>query len=599
MTVFQRIGGPNAINVWALLVPGTIWPFIAWAGPDQNLSLARWLLVGAIALVPTAIVLLAARLLLLPPGERPPRPWIAIGALALAGVVHAVVSNAVARVVGADDDLTLGRIVLRAGIAVLWMSVIVIAVDEHRRHRDVMRTLRERVAVLREVEVIERDRLDQLALQVRRDAVAPVLAALERIRGALIAAEGAGDERDAALRLGDVITKQVRPLSHTLLGTAPAWVPPPTIDTAAPWERRIRDIIVGAGSRPSHHPWLAALIYEASAAPFLAITIGAPATVIVLNAVIATVILGGGATLANRALGARCAHSRPGWGLLLGVLTSVVIVTIGNSAFALITLLVTGSAQWYPSTIATFAVLVLIINIAAGAARDRRGEEERLSIVSDQLEWATARIAQRVRHERHVLGAWLHGPTQSALLAVAGRLERTDPSTRRDVIAAVLPDLATAIESVQGLVEGMERPAPAGEAAIRDLVRMWEGVLVVDVAVAPEAEARFAADPSVHATILDLLAEALANAVRHGGAGNARVRIELLPAPARLLVEVVDDGVLAEDPEPGMGSRLLDAVALRWDLGERDDGWTALIVEVPCAPPASVDVGRELLDAAM
>lgn len=596
MTLLRRIGGPNAISVWIVVIPGALWPLIAWFGPERGVSPAEWLGIGLLALVPVAAVLLIARAAFLPPRERPSRPWAALAAFAVAGTAHGLTSELLLRALGATTEVSASRIALRAAVAVLWMSAITVAVDAHRRHRDVMRDLRQRVTTLREVEAIERERLDQLARQVRREAVAPVLGALERIREVLSNADTAGAEREAALRLGDVIARQVRPLSHTLLGTAPAWAPPAVLDEQVSWERRVRRIASGAASRPSHHPWVAALLYEASATPFLAVTIGAPVSLVILNAVVGVLILGGGAALADRVLAVRAARLGPGGGLLLGVAASVVVVTIGNGAFALIALGLTGTAQWYPSTVVTFPVLVLIINIAAGAARDRRAEEERLAVVSDQLEWATARIAQRVRHERHVLGAWLHGPTQSSLLAVAARIERADDEGRAAAITAALPDLAGAIEAVQGLVEGIDRPAPVDEAAIRDLVRMWQGVLAVDVEVAPEAEARFVSDPSVHATVVDLLAEALANAVRHGGAGTAHVRIEVLAGPARLLVEVVDDGVLAEEPEPGMGSRLLDAVALRWRLAERDDGWTSLTVEVPCAPAGGVDAGRELVD---
>ena len=60
MSTFQRIGGPSAVNVWALLIPGAIWPLIAWTGPDRDVSLGAWVAIGAIALVPAALVLLAA-----------------------------------------------------------------------------------------------------------------------------------------------------------------------------------------------------------------------------------------------------------------------------------------------------------------------------------------------------------------------------------------------------------------------------------------------------------------------------------------------------------------------------------------------------------
>ena len=587
MRTLRRIGGPQAITVWTLLLPGAMWPVIAWSDPDLGGSLPEWAVIGGLALAAAGAVLGAARLTILPCRERSSRPVLALATFAVAGLAHGTVSSVLARDWGIETEIAPARILLRAALAVLWMSVIAIAVDEIRRHRVVMRTLQHRLAELREVERVERERFDQLARELRADAVAPVLGALERIRAALVASDVAGGEREAALRLGEVIAKQVRPLSHALLDVAPGWAPPAVLDEPVPWSRRLSRIITTAFGTPSHHPWLAAIIYEASVTPLLLVS-DVPRSVIVVNALGATVLLGGVSILGNRLVGSRLARIGSAGRLAVAIGVSIAAVLVANAGFALLTSLLAGGALLYPATIATFPILVLIINIASGVGVDRREEEQRLEAITQQLEWATARIVQRVRHERHVLGAWLHGPTQSSLLSVATRIERADDASRAAAITAALPDLAVAIEAVQELVEGVAESPTRDAEAIRDLARMWEGVIDVQLELPPATLAAFESDPSAHATIVDLLAEALANAVRHGGAGTALVRIDTIDQPDRLWIEVADDGVLLDDAEPGMGSRLLDAVTLRWTLQSRDDGWTLLTAEIPYAPAAAL-----------
>lgn len=593
--MFRRIGGPYAITWWTLLLPGAMWPVIAWTDPQLGGSLLMWLGVGGAALLAAAAVLLVARLTVLPCRERPLRPWLALAVFGAAGAVHGAVSSAVLLELGIEGDIAPARILLRAALATLWMAVIAIAVDESRRHRVVMRDLSLRLAELREVERIERERFDAVARELRADAVAPVLAALERIRVALAAADGTG-EREVALRLGDVIATQVRPLSHALLDVVPAWSPPAVADAPVPWRRRAGRVIDSAASRPVQHPWVAALVYEATVTPLLAIS-ALPGLVVALNPVVGTLILGGVATLGNRLLADRVRPHRAAVRLLVCVLVGVTAILIGNAAFALLTAALAGGALFYPATFATFPILVLLINVATGVGEDRRAEEQRLAEASERLEWATARIAQRVRHERLVLGSWLHGPTQSALLAVAARIERADDASRSAAITAALPDLAAAIASVQDLVNGTSRPPLRDPDAIGELVRVWRGVLEVDVDAGPGVAAILEADAGAHAAVVDLLAEALANAVRHGGAGTARVRITALDDPDRLRLSVVDDGLLAADLEPGMGSRLFDALAVRWEIVTREDGWTELTADVPFLPVGAVAQGRGVVDA--
>ncbi|MGI9187068.1 MAG: hypothetical protein ACR2J9_06055, partial [Gaiellales bacterium] len=407
MTTFRRIGGPNAISAWSVLLPGLIWPVVVWSNPRVGGSVAQWALIGGAALIATAAVLLLARLTLLPCRTRAPRPWLALAAFAVAGAVHGGVSEWLRIALGVDAEVSVGRVILRVGLAVAWLSIIALAVDESRRHREVMRDLARHLAEQREVERLERGRLEELAREVRVDAVAPVLAALERIRGSLRATDGA--EGEAALRLGAVIERQVRPLSHALLDDVAGWEPPRLFSAPDPWSRRLARIASAACSRPMLYPWLTAVAYEANVTPML-VEQGAPWIVVAVNAVLGAAILGGVGVLANRLIGDRLGASGPVVRMLAVIGASVAAIAVGDAMFATLAGAFSDGPAWYPITLVTYPVVVLLFNVVGGVGRDRRAEDERLAAAARELDWAVARIAQRVRHERRILGAWLHGP---------------------------------------------------------------------------------------------------------------------------------------------------------------------------------------------
>jgi signal transduction histidine kinase len=94
--------------------------------------------------------------------------------------------------------------------------------------------------------------------------------------------------------------------------------------------------------------------------------------------------------------------------------------------------------------------------------------------------------------------------------------------------------------------------------------------------------ARLDAAPATRSAVLDVVAEALTNAVRHGAARTVDVRLDPRPE-GRLLVIVRDDGRASSAGAPGMGSRLLDAVAISWTLAGVEHG-TELRAELSLDP---------------
>lgn len=578
---FRRIGGTYAVNVWSLLIPALLWPFVAWVDPLTGGGLLLWYAIGVVGVASAGLVLLVARVTLLPPVPRPSRPVVALCVFGLAGAIHGVTTIRVADLVGIPLDDEPQRVIARVILAAVWMSVIALAVDANRRHRAVMTDLEQRLVELADLEAIEREQLETVAGELRQSAVAPLIRSLETIRTELLAMPERGAAHAAAVRLSEVIAEQVRPLSHELLGDAADW-DPPIEDTSPPSRRvRMRRMLDALTDRPSRHPWLAAIAYEGSVTPLLIIA-GQPASLIIANAVGAPLILGAIGQFANRTLADRCRRLPSLVRLLVGVAVSLVAVAVGNLAFAGAASVFGAIEYGYAATFVTFPLLVLLINLAVGVDEARQAEEERLRETMLRLVWARARIAQRVRHERQTLGAWLHGPTQSALLAVLNRIERSDPETREQTLLEALPDLAAAIDAIRALADG-RMPAPNGaDETIDAIMRMWKGALEVRLHDPEGVAGRLASDSGARDAVGDVIAEALANAVRHGGAGTVEIQLRHLERPERIRVEVVDDGEFDPASEPGAGSRMLDVITLDWAVATRADGRTEFIADVPC-----------------
>lgn len=213
-------------------------------------------------------------------------------------------------------------------------------------------------------------------------------------------------------------------------------------------------------------------------------------------------------------------------------------------------------------TIPILAIALLILGIRTVAelftAVTRRAEE-----ANSDLAWEVARVNETLLQERRFLATTVHGPIQSAIasagLALDSSIADGVPADRawaraRDRIASV----------VAGLAEGPpERRDLLHE--LQEVSGMWAGVCDVVVEMDDEAVRALALDWVCAGTVSDLVTEAVANAAMHGRATSVDVRVSHEDG-AVLRVVVVDDGTPGETGDSrGLGSQLLDEVALSWD----------------------------------
>ena len=114
--------------------------------------------------------------------------------------------------------------------------------------------------------------------------------------------------------------------------------------------------------------------------------------------------------------------------------------------------------------------------------------------------------------------------------------------------------------------------------------RAWDGLCAVTWAIDDAALAAIDADATITSAVGDICTEACSNAVRHGAA--TIVEIAATTGADRLHLRIANDGAHpGERRGGGLGSAMLDAVALDWQRG-RVDGRTVLAVELALEPAA-------------
>ena len=224
------------------------------------------------------------------------------------------------------------------------------------------------------------------------------------------------------------------------------------------------------------------------------------------------------------------------------------------------------------------------IGVHSGLARRNRellSRVRRLTLTRvDAVDTATAEL-QRIERD-------LHDGAQARMVAVGislramERLIRTNPDAAVALAEQARENSAQALAELRALVRGINPPVLV-ERGLGDALR----ALALDCPVPATAEVDLPGrlPPPLEAAAYFAVAEALANAAKHAGAGSVHVRAA--HSSGMLRIEVTDDGTGGADPSRGTGLRGVErrlgtfdgVLAVSSPLG----GPTIVVIEVPCA----------------
>lgn len=432
------------------------------------------------------------------------------------------------------------------------------------------------------------------ALRAERDhVIAPIVAVLRRLRDSLphLSAE------DAAVRMREVAANIVRPVSHTLIATTtPVALPKPASVPRPSWRITLSQV----AASPLLLPKVMAVtmvffvsrlsITEASSTPAmprsaeLAVTVDLTSLVRALGQlVVVFMAVWLSAAIASRALRQILPTRTPAMRWLL-VLGSIPIVALIAQAIVLTTFGIPGLSPDTRTILRNpliFLLPLLVISAVAGVIRTARtrGTDmlRQLGGVNRDLAFEVARLNEELWMQRRSLSKTLHGPVQAtlnsaALLLSHSHVERADGMPQEEMASRLTRAIMTLEDAVPEQIDVVHELA---------LIRVtWQDIINVQLNASPDTLERIERDPLCAASFVDIVGEATANAVIHGGA--TRIVFDVVEQGQRnVRIDAVDDGTgVSERDGGGLGSQLLRETCTEWGLSS-EGGATRLFAVVP------------------
>lgn len=554
---FDRIGGPDAVTwpaFWITFFTSATGNLTT--GGSITASLGERLLILTVVQVAMFVPLVLLRFTLLRNPPRP-RPWVAIAGFVAAALTRGVVLSWLLVATGsADEPMYVYRIAASlqsVGVMLVIVAVVVSAMREHTR------TLEALAAV--QVDLEETQARIVTEVTERSDE------ALDRVKSRLVeemtALESAKGEASVA-ELQRLASDVVRPMSHDLAASLTERGPDQTpVRPRVTWRQVVGQMADGAPLRPVPTAALMALFLITPAIGPLGARGLAVAAVLALSILLLS-------WLGNALLSLLLPRLKPMPAILATAVAGVVVGLLSAGSGALLLPDPALARIFFLAGGIFVSVVALVIATVAAVLREQRLSERELADRTEQLRRAVVRLRQVQWFQGKALSRALHGPVQAAVTAAALRLDaavRAGASTA-DLLPAVRADLRSVIDVLD--VDASE--ALVLDEAIARVIGTWDGLCSVSVDIADDAHALLRSDPVLASTLVDLLTEAVSNAVRHGGASGVTVRV-VLKETGLLELEVGDDG---RGPSPeaalGMGTRLLEECTLEWSRATDPDG---------------------------
>lgn len=553
-----RIGSGRALSTPVLveysvlaLIGGSLLDLRFSDGALPNLLVAE--LLAVIAVVAFFVVMRAT---LLPVGERPSRPGVAWLVFLFAGVVRFAVLDLVSGTFG--YNMLWSRL---PGIVVVSLGACsLLAILESRRYEHAVTLKRLALEIEAELAIASRYEEDvansRLAIESEVELeLNPTLALIqERLARPDSPAVAEDDGQTAALIVG-AITDLVRPLSHRLhdlAGAEEALELPKT--EPLPWSA------LRVNAPEMIRPGPIALVLLLLVVRPVALVGLEPATISIAMSIVLVWLL----LHAARAMWPQRFRSLTLWPALLALFV-VYVAVFGASR-----LVVTIAQRFLGNSGSTDEAFVLIVFVGFGVAlasavtllvvvsRRQEQAEESLRQLSESIALLTARKRKQLWINRRNLSWVLHGPVQSAMLSAAISLSQADlTEAQRRAIGTRIR------EAADNLTATPERRANL-QLALAELSTVWSDSCVINVTISDDIAALLNEDSSTATSVSEIAREAVSNAVRHGHA--TAINIEIGPISAgRLHLSVSDNGDgIGPDPTPGLGSAILDELAIAW-----------------------------------
>lgn len=513
---------------------------VAWLG----IGIGGCLVLGAYLLVLDRFTPYARR------RERTVPLWVLIIGTTGAGVVLGVAIGVLAALAGQHTsegvvERVAGYVIIGVWIG-LGLILLLDGIDRSRRRRDALieRQVGLELAALQQTLLI-----DELRARAEADVASELAAARDEV-GRRLDAVAAGpptaDDAQVSSMMRDVASGQVRDLSRQLWDTAARTYP------TAPWWTVLSSTI----RREPLRPIALLVIYVLGNLTALTGEFGTSTGLAMLGLVSLEIVVV--TFVANRLM-----RRFPRWHAPLFIAGAFMLQAylVPMALWRDSVVAGSGSVSWALTQLVAGLALIVATS-AVGSWVHVQGALERA--YERDLDQARVRSIARSRAVAELardLSRQLHGSVQSTLVACAAMSEQAVVQGDSAQLRATLMEAHRVLSAAVG-PGGAEAPLGLGD-EVRRKAALWDGICQVTVRIDPSLD-RSDVQCEAAGRVVE---EALANAVRHGGA--TAIGITVAPAgPTDVRVTIDDNGSGSPaDAVPGLGSAVLDeATSGRWSL---------------------------------
>jgi signal transduction histidine kinase len=213
--------------------------------------------------------------------------------------------------------------------------------------------------------------------------------------------------------------------------------------------------------------------------------------------------------------------------------------------------------------IMAFDVFVFsFVALSGSIASQRNSTLRQLADAVERNSWAIARLSQMAWAQQRHLAQLVHGDVQSRITAVALSLRYHKASDEE--AAQKIAELVAYCKSV---LSGNSNPETIDE-FLAGAKELWQGTLKISVNESESALTSLRKDETSNMVAVEIIREAISNAVRHGQAKNIDISMILNGPQAKTMTIRIDNDGVSEtaDLTPGFGSKLLDQLTTSWSL---------------------------------
>ena len=512
-----------------------------------------WTLLVLAAIVAPIVVIELLSQLLGKSSWQKPRPWIVIGILTVAGLSRGAVFYFLGGAFGLvpADDLVFRMVGGPLYVGAIYMvgNYILLASIDHRRISSTLQEERANLKLSKQGFEAQLSNLKFAQMSRVRELLAPAIWELGKLLKDASLSKDASRAIGALRQLNDEV---VRPLSHSMIQKFEL----PALTKGVSQRSRLGQFVlpsrVTLGSTlplTAFAPFVAVITYSATSAllgPIDALLAAAVVTTILTLELLFIKRLIGKATVS----------------LPVAVMSSLAVGSLlGATTWVMVSYEFLALPRDIGLQTLVFFIMTMIVFLMLGIAQMQRNQAtEELEEAVEDLRLLTSQLRQQVWLSQKTLATELHGSVQAALNASAMRLALIPNPTPED-LDRVRQDIDNAMQRL-GASDYLD--GQSIEELLEQICDLWEGSCEISYRLDPDASSALADDSAAAYCTLEVIREAINNAIKHGDA-------KLIEITASLNAEVIEltvtnNGDATQLSTPGLGSSLYQELALDYKL---------------------------------